>query len=86
MFLCERKPSIVKVVKFIYGDVGIAELKELCGDELKAYGKSRGIFEAGWAWIGADRKVAVGGNYVVKENDKLYVYTKEDFFNLFSLV
>jgi hypothetical protein len=86
MLLCERKAGTAQVVKFIYGDVGIAELKELCGDELKVYGKSRGLFEAGWAWIGADRKVAVDGNYVVKENGKLYVYTKEDFFNLFSLV
>lgn len=86
MLLCERKPNTVKAVKFIYSDVGIAELKELCGDELKVYGKSSGLFETGWAWIGVDRKVAVDGNYVVKENDKLYVYTKEDFFNLFSLV
>lgn len=79
-----RKPSPVTAIKFAYSDEGIKELKELCGDELRNYGKNAGLFEKGWAWIGSNRLVAVAGDYIVKENNEIKIYKEEEFFKLFE--
>lgn len=81
-----RKPVTVEAIKFTYDGEGIKNLMKLCGEELKNYGKSRGIFEKGWAWIGSDRKIAVDGDFVVKEEDTIKVYKPDDFYRTYHLV
>lgn len=81
-----RKSTTVEAVKFVYNDEGISNLTNLCGVELRNFGKSRGIFEKGWAWLGNNRKVALEGDYVVKEDGTFSVYKEQDFLELFTLV
>lgn len=81
-----RKPIQVEAVQFVYSEDGLKELKELCGVELRTYGRNNELFAKGWAWIGQDRKIAVAGDYVVKDGGVITIYKEDVFNNIFGLV
>ena len=81
-----RRIPTVHAIQFQYTKEGIREMVDFCGEELKQYGINSYLFDKGWAWIGNTRRVAVAGDYLVKENGLIQVYKEADFNKLFLLV
>lgn len=88
----KKKPVVIEAIQFWYNDRGIAELKEFCGSELKAYGKARHMLAVGWAHVGTledgdattgqVKHVATEGDWIIRGVKGEIYACKPDIFEL----